>query len=1002
MAFISLPELQLLQKNNFSGILSILLLQSRHLHISRIPSWQFGFTQNCYSKQQGHVQSNITILSEKIKTTLSTGFKAVEYLCHAYTSASEDVLAALIPLIWGSVKKEQQIMLGEAIINLLSYSMPSLIEKNNAINSIVNDIKSTDNSAVYRFSFFTDQLLDFDSNGIVKLKLNLDAYDDSCDYLFLLKQNIPKYKKVVCDHNDSTSTKPQHSSHASNTASPQDNNSQFSAFHQRAASQMISENTVSSLGIFFLKILQKCSPLIIFPCELLQYIAYTSGFYHLSIQTLIHQFFSLPPHMSPTKHCHFIADLCQKIHDNDTVYAISYLLSLTKETQCTLSSVALGEWWHAQQKFNVLFKELNINTSSDTLSAQHCLAALHISQKGLIPVHPTSPSETLGFLKQNETQKYNEFLHMLDLSFIECEDGKTLNEAKPQFSHESTRQIDLLKCPLDLGLVSEGMKHELKTWTRDWISASTQLNQWNCLSEISSVTSVPLAQEAKSKLQDWSGIERLMTTYNIASSQASVALFYATLQKTANVLPYHLSTRSSNTTGEPSVTGKNFSEADSPVSSGKTTASAQSVNFSDSSRTYPTAREAVSGQTFSPNSTSSLGNTSSTAPQSIPFLHRQIKTMQQLLTVCQRLIVVETCQFPSIPGPMHLKSFLTAQLHVEAMEGLRWVVEFLRKIIAPHILHGDFPITTQEAVDNRALMSTWRSRLLSDVDDMRSWSDLLVWRNCLFTVVQSLVCFCPVLPQDQQALWATYQQDVAWTILKFAQVAHWPHGLPDVTLALLSKLHTLHTFFTSPAYSADYLVTINRCVKLCTTQEERLAALNLLRAIDFNAHGQHISTDYPEPLDKLKANIHVCKSRILASLPQIYASDNNNNKELDDESFVIRRSVLRSPSKENSVEPPHTAMTESSISDTRSTYDTPQNVSHVFNELNHALELCPTLSRAWATWGFFSDKIFSSRRMHNQKTSKPLHKHNDDTFYGASAITGYLVASYLRYVFCLS
>lgn len=788
-----------------------------------------------------------------------------------------------------------------------------------------------------------------------------------------------------------------------------------------------------ALGISLLNALRRCSPPILYPPEILRHVAVHSRCWHLALHQLIDQLFALPKCESVTAHANAIIELCHTLYDADTAHAIASFVASTQESRTLLGHVVMARWSSAQDGFNYVLKRFNQSTCTDVRAAQQCIAALQLGRTPLIPLSchafpdiknydPSDSAPSPGCPQSDDqiNDPLTSFLSQLGVYSpqrivrFEDEDGSDpfkrsdycYSPFKLRFPETERNDINF-RGPLDLHLITGAAKHELGMWTSDWIRASTQLNQWNSLSEVSSLTNVPLSQEAKSKLLDWTGVERLMSAYGVVTPQAAMGLFYSKLQKTASELPFYV-TRPSPSTTMPFE-----------ASQGKLGSSLLlNTSVAEKDQTSLTASP-TSQQPFSTPHTPQLGPITAgtaTANASAPYLkdtalHFQIDTMQELLTLCQQLVVVAARGLPTIPGPAHLQTFLAAQLHVETSEGFRWVLEFLRKIVVPHLSPSTFEpqyaLAPREAVDNRALITTWRARLLSDADDMRSWSDLLVWRNCLFTVVQSLISYCPVLPQDQQALWATYQQDVAWTILKFAHVAHWPHRLPDVAFALLFKLHSLPTFFTSPAYTSDYLLTVIRCAKLCQTPQEKLAGLNLLRAVNIRptatashdllreqeAHIERaMRHDYPDSLDKLRASLCVSKARILMDFPDLpntpalHRHVFKTQKELDDS---------MSPSQFGTAE---LHSTPDPFSGFGLLSSPTHNLEQAYTDVATALDICPALGRAWATWALLSDRTFSSGGYTNGETDATTHIASGDIQYAASAITAYLMATYLRYV----
>lgn len=99
----------------------------------------------------------------------------------------------------------------------------------------------------------------------------------------------------------------------------------------------------------------------------------------------------------------------------------------------------------------------------------------------------------------------------------------------------------------------------------------------------------------------------------------------------------------------------------------------------------------------------------------------------------------------------------------------------------------------------KGILQTWRERLPNKWEDINMWSDLVAWRQHVFTTINK--AYVPLIPQLTQQGAANggtptssygYRgyHETAWIINRFANVAR-KHGLTDVCITSLSKIYTL-------------------------------------------------------------------------------------------------------------------------------------------------------------------------------------------------------------------
>ncbi len=100
--------------------------------------------------------------------------------------------------------------------------------------------------------------------------------------------------------------------------------------------------------------------------------------------------------------------------------------------------------------------------------------------------------------------------------------------------------------------------------------------------------------------------------------------------------------------------------------------------------------------------------------------------------------------------------------------------------------------------DLKPIFQTWRERLPNFWDDISVWSDLLAWRQHVFSAVTKV--YVPLIPQHETATYG-YRgyHETAWTINRFGHVAR-KHQLSDVCTSALGKIYALPNIEISEAF----------------------------------------------------------------------------------------------------------------------------------------------------------------------------------------------------------
>ncbi|KAG0146838.1 hypothetical protein CROQUDRAFT_656816 [Cronartium quercuum f. sp. fusiforme G11] len=139
---------------------------------------------------------------------------------------------------------------------------------------------------------------------------------------------------------------------------------------------------------------------------------------------------------------------------------------------------------------------------------------------------------------------------------------------------------------------------------------------------------------------------------------------------------------------------------------------------------------------------------------------------------------------------------IVTEAHVPLMQSFQQFVELQE---AAQIF-ASLQTTTAQNLDVRSadlkhVLNTWRERLPNTWDDINIWSDLVAWRQHVFTAVNK--AYLPLVQSASQSQGANASSfayrgfhETAWIINQFAHVAR-KHHLHAVCIASLTKIYTL-------------------------------------------------------------------------------------------------------------------------------------------------------------------------------------------------------------------
>ena len=159
---------------------------------------------------------------------------------------------------------------------------------------------------------------------------------------------------------------------------------------------------------------------------------------------------------------------------------------------------------------------------------------------------------------------------------------------------------------------------------------------------------------------------------------------------------------------------------------------------------------------------------------------------QRLWDEGAQLVLKKWHSLPKVSASSHTPIFHQFQQYVELHEA-SLIQNILRSTSTANIE------TKSQELKN--YLSTWRDRLPNTWDDMNIWSDLVAWRQNVFTSINN--AYLPLIPHissTNSTPTSSYAyrgyHETAWIINRFAHVAR-KHRLADICISSLSKIYTL-------------------------------------------------------------------------------------------------------------------------------------------------------------------------------------------------------------------
>ncbi|KAI8880605.1 hypothetical protein K501DRAFT_224440 [Backusella circina FSU 941] len=167
--------------------------------------------------------------------------------------------------------------------------------------------------------------------------------------------------------------------------------------------------------------------------------------------------------------------------------------------------------------------------------------------------------------------------------------------------------------------------------------------------------------------------------------------------------------------------------------------------------------------------------------------------LPEFTRICEEGVQMALRQWHALP-PMvsqsHLPLLQTFQQYLELSEA-SLIFKSLSSTTAQNL--------DQRSAELRSILGTWRERLPNMWDDINVWSDLVAWRQHIFSAINRT--YLPLIPLLQPATGQNGSSsghsyayrgyhETAWIINRFAHVAR-KHQLYDVCINYLTKIYTL-------------------------------------------------------------------------------------------------------------------------------------------------------------------------------------------------------------------
>jgi len=145
---------------------------------------------------------------------------------------------------------------------------------------------------------------------------------------------------------------------------------------------------------------------------------------------------------------------------------------------------------------------------------------------------------------------------------------------------------------------------------------------------------------------------------------------------------------------------------------------------------------------------------------------------------------------------------IVTEAHIPLLQAFQQFVELQE---ASQIFHSLTTTTSQNlearSADLKHVLQTWRERLPNPWDDINIWSDLVAWRQHVFSAINRT--YIPLIQSNVGANTQSFayrgHHETAWMVNRFAHVAR-KHGLSQLCKDSLTRIYTLPNIEISEAF----------------------------------------------------------------------------------------------------------------------------------------------------------------------------------------------------------
>mmetsp|Transcript_42441 Transcript_42441/g.120433 ORF Transcript_42441/g.120433 Transcript_42441/m.120433 type:complete len:1352 (+) Transcript_42441:224-4279(+) len=355
-----------------------------------------------------------------------------------------------------------------------------------------------------------------------------------------------------------------------------------------------------------------------------------------------------------------------------------------------------------------------------------------------------------------------------------------------------------------------------------------------------------------------------------------------------------------------------------------------------------------------------------------------------------RVLLHQWQRLPPIVAESHVPLLRLCHQYSELVEGMDLLDGIRREFRLPDLRRHAREYTSRlqhqlPLKQCRNVLQQWRNRLPNKWESMISWTDICVWRNFLFTLVEC--CFGLIVPECREL--SAFLHDLPWTMIKLAGIARSTHRQADVAVRQLYRLPVV-PHLDSDAFHVENFLGLAQKVKLCLMDEpgESLnqtidslkAGINLINSFNFDQaeFSREMYDCYKAQLFKLRANIQLKWANKLRESREKTAAATPQNSPKDDSKGAPNGPYRASSAQFDPNAPPATSEPHPDEGPSEEVL-----LRDADEDYNVAMRINPVYGQGWLAWGRFADSMFERGDMR-------------DLNYAINAITCYMMGIVIR------